>query len=100
MKLVRLFIQIRTIIRKFLFKNGSNLTIRGEGDVKLKNFGFSFDNYHNVIIENLVIHEVFYPNDPITINNSHYFYIHITEISCKPRINRTKIKNFNIRKKR
>lgn len=65
---------------QFKFKNGANLTIRGENGVKIKNFGFFFDNYHNVIIENLIMHEVFYPNDPITINNSHHFYIHRNEL--------------------
>ena len=65
---------------QFIFKDGANLTIRGNSGVKLKNFGFFFDNYHNVIIENLIIHEVLYPNDPITINNSHHLYIRNNEL--------------------
>jgi len=65
---------------QFVFRNGSNLTIRGENGVRLKNFGFFFDKFNNVIIENLIIHEVFYPNDPITINDSHHFYIRNNEL--------------------
>jgi pectate lyase len=60
------------------FKNGCNLSIIGD-NADLKNIGFSFDNFNNVIIRNMVIHEVFYPNDPITINNSHHFYIYDNE---------------------
>ena len=65
---------------QFKFKNGSNLTIRGKKGIRLKNFGFFFDRFDNVIIEDLIIHEVFYPNDPITINNSHHFYIRNNEL--------------------
>jgi pectate lyase len=48
-------------------KNGANITIQGEGRTgELQNVGLNIRDYGNVIVQNLKIHEVLYPNDAVS----------------------------------
>jgi pectate lyase len=62
-------------------KHGANITILGYGaDAELKNIGLRFWDYNNVIVRNLKIHEVLYPNDAITIDECHHVWIDHNEL--------------------
>ena len=62
-------------------KHGANLTVIGYGaNAELKNIGLRFWDYHNVIVRNLKIHEVLYPNDAITIDECHHVWIDHNEL--------------------
>ncbi|RYY99865.1 MAG: carbohydrate-binding protein [Chitinophagaceae bacterium] len=51
-------------------KHGANISIYGLGSTaELQNVGLNIRNYDNVIVRNLKIHEVFYPNDALTLDD-------------------------------
>jgi len=65
-------------------KHGANISILGEGSTaELENIGLNIRDYHNVIIRNLRIHEVLYPNDAITIDACHHVWIDHNELYSK-----------------
>ncbi len=62
-------------------KHGANVSIIGLGrDAELKNVGLNIWDYTNVIVRNLSIHEVLYPNDAITIDECHHVWIDHCEL--------------------
>jgi pectate lyase len=67
------------------FKHGSNLTLSGlrKDKSELKNVGFSFVNYKNLIVRNMFIHEVEYPEDGITLNECNHVWIDHCELHSK-----------------
>lgn len=51
-------------------KHGANVSILGLGSTaELQNVGLKIWNYDNVIVRNLKIHEVFYPDDALTLDD-------------------------------
>ena len=65
-------------------KHGSNVSIIGIGrDAELKNVGLKIWDYTNVIVRNLTIHEILYPNDAITIDECHHVWIDHCELYSK-----------------
>ncbi len=65
-------------------KHGANVSVIGIGqDAELKNIGLKIWDYNNVIVRNLTIHEVFYPNDAITIDECHHVWIDHCELYSK-----------------
>lgn len=65
-------------------KHGTNVSIIGVGrDAELKNVGLNIWDYTNVIVRNLTIHEVLYPNDAITIDECHHVWIDHCELYSK-----------------
>lgn len=65
-------------------KRGGNITIIGNtANAGLKNIGLNIRLYNNVIIRNLTIHEVFYPNDGITIDECHHVWIDHCDLYSK-----------------
>jgi len=61
-------------------KHGKNISIfgdpgSGDGYAGLKNISFNIRDYDNVIIRNLKIHEVFYPEDGLTIDECHHVWV-------------------------
>ncbi len=57
-------------------KRGANVSVLGLGSTaELENVGLNFRNYKNVIIRNIKIHEVFYPNDGLTIDACEHVWI-------------------------
>lgn len=62
-------------------KHGANLTILGEGYFgEMENVGLNIRNYKNVIIRNMKIHEVEYPNDAITIDECRHVWVDHNEL--------------------
>lgn len=65
-------------------KRGANITLIGTTvNAGLKNIGLNFREYNNVIIRNLRVHEVFYPNDGITIDECHHVWIDHCDLFSK-----------------
>lgn len=65
-------------------KHGANISIIGLGkDAELHNVGLKIWDYNNVIVRNLTIHEVFYPEDAITIDECHHVWIDHCELYSK-----------------
>lgn len=65
-------------------KNGANITIQGEGRTgELQNVGLNIRDYGNVIVQNLKIHEVLYPNDAVTLDNVQHGWISRCELYSK-----------------
>ncbi len=65
-------------------KHGANITILGEGSFgELENVGLNIRDYNNVIIRNMKIHEVFYPNDAITIDECQHVWVDHNELYSK-----------------
>ncbi|MEO6094218.1 MAG: hypothetical protein ABIW76_00600 [Fibrobacteria bacterium] len=65
-------------------KNGANITIQGEGQAgELQNVGLNIRDYGNVIVQNLKIHEVLYPNDAVTLDNVQHGWISRCELYSK-----------------
>ncbi|UII28614.1 right-handed parallel beta-helix repeat-containing protein [Fulvivirga maritima] len=65
-------------------KHGANISILGLGDgAELENVGLNIRNYDNVIVRNLKIHEVFYPNDALTIDECSHVWIDHLELHSK-----------------
>jgi pectate lyase len=62
-------------------KNGANITIEGVGRTgELLNVGLNIRDYKNVIVRNLVIHEVEYPNDALTLDNVQHGWVERCEL--------------------
>lgn len=64
------------------FKHGANLSILGEG-AELIGAGIRIWDYHNVIIQNLKIREVFYPDDALSVEECHHVWIDHNELQSK-----------------
>lgn len=65
-------------------KNGSNITIEGVGKTgELQNVGLNIRDYNNVIVRNLIIHEVAYPNDALTLDNVQHGWVDRCELYSK-----------------
>ena len=69
-------------------KRGGNISILGDSDsgdgyAELKNVSFNIRDYSNVIIRNLKMHEVLYPNDDLTIDHCHHVWIDHCELYSK-----------------
>ncbi|MGV3538301.1 MAG: InlB B-repeat-containing protein, partial [Rufibacter sp.] len=65
-------------------KNGSNISILGVGaTAELQNVGLNIREYKNVIVRNLKLHEVFYPNDALTIDESQHVWVDHCEFHSK-----------------
>ena len=62
-------------------KHGANISILGVGKTsELVNVGLNIWDYENVVVFNLKIHEVLYPNDAITINECQHVWIDHCEL--------------------
>ncbi len=65
-------------------KNGANITIEGIGKTgELQNIGLNIRDYSNVIVRNLTIHEVLYPNDALTLDNVQHGWVDRCELYSK-----------------
>jgi pectate lyase len=65
-------------------KNGANITIEGIGKTgELQNVGLNIRDYNNVIVRNLTIHEVAYPNDALTLDNVQHGWVDRCELYSK-----------------
>jgi pectate lyase len=65
-------------------KHGSNISIYGVGTAgELQNVGLNIVDYKNVIIRNMKIHEVFYPDDALTIDASLHVWVDHCELYSK-----------------
>lgn len=64
------------------FKHGANLSILGH-EAELVGIGIRIWNYHNVIIQNLKIREVFYPDDALSVEECHHVWINHNELHSK-----------------
>jgi pectate lyase len=65
-------------------KNGANITIEGVGKTSaLQNIGLNIRDYNNVIVRNLTIHEVLYPNDALTLDNVQHGWVDRCELYSK-----------------
>lgn len=69
-------------------KRGGNISILGDTSEKgshgeLKNISLNIRDYSNVIIQNIKVHEVFYPNDDLTIDHCHHVWIDHCEFHSK-----------------
>lgn len=65
-------------------KHGANVSIYGSGNFgELENIGLVIWDYKNVIIRNMKIHEVFYPNDALSIDECENVWIDHNEFYSK-----------------
>lgn len=69
-------------------KRGGNISILGDTTdgakyAELKNVSLNIRDYSNVIIRNLKMHEVFYPDDDLTIDHCHHVWIDHCELFSK-----------------
>lgn len=65
-------------------KHGANVSILGRGSTaELQNIGLNIRNYNNVIVRNLKIREVLYPNDALTIDECHHVWVDHCELHSK-----------------
>lgn len=65
-------------------KNGANITIQGTGSSsQLVGVGLNIRDYTNVIVKNLKIHEVEYPNDALTLDNVQRGWVDRCELYSK-----------------
>lgn len=69
-------------------KRGKDISILGDsnsngGFAELKNVSINIRDYSNVIVRNLKMHEVFYPNDDLTIDECHHVWIDHCEFHSK-----------------
>ncbi|MBN2166861.1 MAG: carbohydrate-binding protein [Marinilabiliaceae bacterium] len=65
-------------------KHGANVSILGIGSAaELQNIGLNIWDYENVIVRNLKIHEVFYPDDALTIDACNHVWIDHCELHSK-----------------
>ncbi|MDA3929195.1 MAG: T9SS type A sorting domain-containing protein [Prolixibacteraceae bacterium] len=66
------------------FKHGANLSILGGNNgAELKGVGIRIWDYNNVIIRNLKIHEIFYPNDALSVEECQHVWIDHNELHSK-----------------
>ncbi|MBC7389808.1 MAG: T9SS type A sorting domain-containing protein [Opitutaceae bacterium] len=56
-------------------KNGANISIIGINGGELQGVGLNIRDYNNVIVRNLKIHEVVYPNDGLTLDNVNHSWV-------------------------
>ncbi|UII31811.1 carbohydrate-binding protein [Fulvivirga ulvae] len=62
-------------------KRGANISILGLGSTaELQNIGLNIRDYNNVIVRNLKIREVLYPNDALTIDGCSHVWIDHCEL--------------------
>jgi pectate lyase len=62
-------------------KHGANVSILGLGSsAELQNVGLNIWDYENVIVRNLKIHEVFYPDDALTIDACNHVWVDHCEL--------------------
>jgi pectate lyase len=65
-------------------KHGANISIYGVGSAgELQNIGLNIRNYQNVIVRNLKIHEIFYPNDALTLDEVRHGWVDHCEFYSK-----------------
>ncbi|MBN1759680.1 MAG: hypothetical protein JW863_15235 [Chitinispirillaceae bacterium] len=65
-------------------KNGANITIQGNGTSgELVGVGLNIRDYTNVIVKNLKIHEVAYPDDALTLDNVQRGWVDHCELHSK-----------------
>ncbi len=65
-------------------KNGANITIQGSGATgELSGVGLNIRDYTNVIVKNLKIHEVLYPDDALTLDNVQRGWVDHCELHSK-----------------
>lgn len=69
-------------------KRGKDISILGDsgsngGYAELKNISLNIRQYSNVIVRNLKMHEVFYPEDDLTIDECHHVWIDHCEFHSK-----------------
>ncbi len=65
-------------------KNGANISIIGTGNnAELVNVGLNIRDYDNVIVRNLKIREVLYPNDGITLDGVNHAWVDHCELHSK-----------------
>jgi pectate lyase len=65
-------------------KNGANITIQGNGTTgELSGVGLNIRDYNNVVIKNLKIHEVLYPDDALTLDNVQRAWVDHCELHSK-----------------
>ncbi|MCY1723077.1 T9SS type A sorting domain-containing protein [Prolixibacteraceae bacterium Z1-6] len=69
-------------------KRGKDISFLGDsqsssGFAELQNISLNIRDYSNVIVRNLKIHEVFYPNDDLTIDECHHVWIDHCEFHRK-----------------
>jgi pectate lyase len=65
-------------------KNGANITIQGNGETsELNGVGLNIRDYDNVIIKNLRICEVKYPDDALTLDNVQQGWVDRCELHSK-----------------
>ncbi len=61
-------------------KNGANISIYGINGGELQGIGLNIRDYNNVIVRNLKIHEVVYPNDGLTLDNVNHAWVDHNEL--------------------
>jgi pectate lyase len=65
-------------------KNGANITIQGTGSAsQLVGVGLNIRDYNNVIVKNLMIREVKYPDDALTLDNVQRGWVDRCELHSK-----------------
>jgi len=65
-------------------KYGGNISVIGlGGTAELQNVGLNFREYNNIIVKNIKIHEVLYPNDGLTIDNCQNVWVDHCELYSK-----------------
>ena len=67
-----------------VIKHGANITVLGASPYgELENVGIRFWDYNNVILRNMKIHEVFYPDDAVTVDACSNVWIDHNELYSK-----------------
>jgi Pectate lyase len=65
-------------------KNGGNITIQGVGSTgELSGVGLNIRDYTNVIVKNIKIHEIPYPDDALTLDNVQHAWVDHCELYSK-----------------
>ena len=65
-------------------KNGANITITGVGTAgELAGVGLNIRDYTNVIVKNVKIHEIPYPDDALTLDNVQHAWVDHCELYSK-----------------
>lgn len=65
-------------------KRGANISILGLGSTaELQNIGLNIRDYNNVIVRNIKIREVLYPNDALTIDGCSHVWVDHCELHSK-----------------